>query len=86
MSVSLTIGIEEEYQTIDPETRGLRSHVQTQILEQGKVLLQEDGIKPEMHQSIVEIGSPALPRYRWSPVTGPQLAADIEAKDQVKRT
>ena len=58
MSVSLTLGIEEEYQTIDPETRALRSHVQTQILEQGKVLLQEDGIKPEMHQSVVEVGTP----------------------------
>ena len=33
MSILLTIGIEEEYQTIDPETRGLRSHVQTHILE-----------------------------------------------------
>ena len=25
---SLSIGIEEEYQTIDPETRDLRSHIQ----------------------------------------------------------
>src|SRR5215469_9908116 len=57
MSLSLTIGIEEEYQTIDPETRGLRSHVQMQILEQGKTLLQEDFVKPEMHQSVVEVGT-----------------------------
>lgn len=57
MSISLTIGIEEEYQTIDPETRGLRSHVQMQILEQGKTLLQEDVVKAEMHQSVVEVGT-----------------------------
>ena len=57
MSISLTIGIEEEYQTIDPETRGLRSHVQTHILEQGKTLLEEDFVKPEMHQSVVEVGT-----------------------------
>lgn len=57
MSISFTIGIEEEYQTIDPETRGLRSHVQMQILEQGKTLLQEDVVKAEMHQSVVEVGT-----------------------------
>ncbi|HEY6290995.1 MAG TPA: carboxylate-amine ligase, partial [Terriglobia bacterium] len=57
MSISLTIGIEEEYQTIDPVTRDLRSHVQTHILEQGNTLLAEDFVKPEMHQSVVEVGT-----------------------------
>jgi glutamate---cysteine ligase / carboxylate-amine ligase len=57
MSISLTIGIEEEFQTIDPATRDLRSHVQAQILEQGKTLVQEDFVKPEMHQSVVEVGT-----------------------------
>ena len=57
MSISLTIGIEEEYQTIDPVSRDLRSHVQTHILEQGNTLLQEDFVKPEMHQSVVEVGT-----------------------------
>ena len=57
MSISLTIGIEEEFQTIDPATRDLRSHVQAQILEQGKTRLQEDFVKPEMHQSVVEVGT-----------------------------
>ncbi len=50
-----TIGIEEEYQVIDPETRELRSYI-TQILERGQMILQEQ-IKPEMHQSIVEVGT-----------------------------
>jgi glutamate---cysteine ligase / carboxylate-amine ligase len=50
-----TIGIEEEFQIIDPETRELRSHIQ-QILADGKVLLKEHA-KPEFHQSIVELGT-----------------------------
>ena len=52
---SLTIGIEEEYQIIDPETRELRSFI-TQILEEGKLILKEQ-VKPELHQSIVEVGT-----------------------------
>src|ERR1041384_2065376 len=52
---TFTIGIEEEFQIIDPETRELRSHIQ-QILAGGKVLLKEH-VKPEFHQSIVELGT-----------------------------
>ena len=50
-----TLGIEEELQIIDPETRELRSYIQ-QILADGKMILKEQ-IKPELHQSIVEIGT-----------------------------
>src|SRR5881397_4262982 len=50
-----TLGIEEELQLIDPETRELRSQIQ-QILADGKIILKEQ-IKPELHQSIVEIGT-----------------------------
>src|ERR1700736_108206 len=50
-----TLGIEEEFAIIDPETRELRSHIQ-EILEGGKVVLKEQ-IKPEMHQSVVELGT-----------------------------
>ncbi|MDP9253809.1 MAG: carboxylate-amine ligase [Verrucomicrobiota bacterium] len=50
-----TLGIEEEFQIIDPETRELRSHIQ-QILEGGKMQLKER-VKPEMHQSVVELGT-----------------------------
>jgi glutamate---cysteine ligase / carboxylate-amine ligase len=53
---SFNIGIEEEYQSIDPETRDLRSHIQSEILEKGKTLLAER-VKPEMHQSVIEIGT-----------------------------
>lgn len=51
---SLTLGIEEEYQIIDPESRELRSYI-TEILQGDKVILDE--VKPELHQSMVEIGS-----------------------------
>lgn len=50
-----SIGIEEEFQIIDPKTRELKSHIQ-QILEEGKVILKEQ-VKAEMHQSVVEVGS-----------------------------
>src|SRR5260370_18893527 len=49
------LGIEEEFQIIDPETREMRSHIQ-QILAGGKMILKEH-VKPEMHQSVVELGT-----------------------------
>src|SRR5208337_2771776 len=53
---SLSIGIEEEYQTIDPETRDLRSHIASEILSKAKRVLHE-AVKPEMHQAVIEVGS-----------------------------
>ena len=50
-----TLGIEEEFQIVDPTTRELKSHV-SEILEEGKLLLGEK-IKPEMIQSMVEVGT-----------------------------
>nr|MDQ2970558.1 YbdK family carboxylate-amine ligase [Acidobacteriota bacterium] len=52
---AFTLGVEEEFQIIDPETRELRSHVQ-EMLEEGKLLLKER-VKPEMHQSVIEVGT-----------------------------
>lgn len=57
---SLNIGIEEEYQTIDPETRDLRSHINAEIVEKGRTILAER-VKPEMHQSVIEIGTGVCP-------------------------
>src|SRR6266850_7575921 len=51
---SLTLGIEEEYQIIDPETRELKSYI-TEILAGDHLVLAQ--IKPELHQSIVEVGT-----------------------------
>ncbi len=50
-----TLGIEEEFQIVDPVTRELKSHV-SEILEEGKLLLGEK-IKPEMIQSMIEVGT-----------------------------
>jgi carboxylate-amine ligase len=50
-----TLGIEEEFQTIDPVTRDLRSHM-SKIVEDGKITLHEQ-VKAEMHESVVEVGT-----------------------------
>jgi carboxylate-amine ligase len=50
-----TLGVEEEFQIVDPKTRELRSHVQ-QIIDEGKMVLAEK-VKSEMHQSVVEMGT-----------------------------
>jgi carboxylate-amine ligase len=50
-----TVGIEEEYQIIDPESRELTSYVQ-KFLDRGRMILQEQ-IKPEFMQSQVEVGT-----------------------------
>ena len=56
MKPSLSVGIEEEYQTIDPVTFDLRSHIAAEIIAKGKRQLDEQ-IKAEMHQSVVEVGT-----------------------------
>jgi len=71
MRPAFTIGIEEEYQTVDPQTRDLRSHIHAEIIEKGKLLLQER-VKAEMHQSVVEVGT--------------SVCANIkDAKDELKK-
>ncbi len=51
----LTIGIEEEYQIVDPKTGELTSFI-SEFLEQGAVVFR-DQVKPELLQSQVEVGS-----------------------------
>jgi glutamate---cysteine ligase / carboxylate-amine ligase len=55
MSHRFTIGVEEEFQIIDPTTGELRSHV-SQLVAATSAHLGEQ-VKREMHQSIVEIGT-----------------------------
>ena len=50
-----TLGVEEEYQIIDPVTRDLRSHL-SKIVDGAKIILNEQ-VKAEMHQSVVEVGT-----------------------------
>ena len=54
--IPLTLGIEEEYQIIHPETRDLHSYVQ-KFLDQGKLIFPEEELKPEFMQSQIEVGS-----------------------------
>jgi carboxylate-amine ligase len=50
-----TLGIEEEFQIIDPESGELRSHV-SQLMKQSEEALAEK-VSRELHQSVIEIGS-----------------------------
>ena len=52
---NLTLGIEEEYQLIDPKTGELTSYI-TEILDDGEVIFRDE-VKPELLQSQIEIGS-----------------------------
>ena len=53
---SLTIGIEEEYQIVNPRSRGLTSYI-TQFLDLSKQTMTHRELKPELHQSQVEMGT-----------------------------
>src|ERR1700722_15397536 len=55
MNHRFTIGVEEEFQIVDPTTGELRSHV-TELVAATSSGLGEQ-VKPEMHQSIVEMGT-----------------------------
>ena len=76
MKPTFSIGIEEEYQTVDPETRDLRSHIQAEILEKGKLLLQER-VKAEMHQSVVEVGTGVCKNIKEAKAEVKMLRRDI---------
>ena len=52
---NLTLGIEEEYQIIDPDSRELTSFI-SEFLETGAMMF-KDQVKPELLQSQIEIGS-----------------------------
>src|SRR5258708_27889048 len=51
----VTLGGEEEFQIVHPESRELRSYI-SRILEDGKSVLRER-VRTEMHQSMVEVGT-----------------------------
>ncbi|MGB5382667.1 MAG: carboxylate-amine ligase, partial [Lutimonas sp.] len=53
--MDFTLGIEEEYQVIDPVSRELISHDQQIVIEAAKVL--DEQVKAEMHQAVVEVGT-----------------------------
>src|SRR5580692_3779094 len=52
---NFTLGIEEEYMVIDPNSRELKSHEQRIVTEGQKMI--KDKVKAEMHQAVVEVGT-----------------------------
>ncbi|HUB59260.1 MAG TPA: carboxylate-amine ligase [Puia sp.] len=52
---NFTLGIEEEYMVIDPDSRELKSHEQ-RIVSEGQKMI-KDKVKAEMHQAVVEVGT-----------------------------
>lgn len=52
-----TLGVEEEFQIVHPETRELRSYVSQLLEEGGQQSLLRERVRPEMHQSVVETGT-----------------------------
>jgi carboxylate-amine ligase len=55
MDHAFTVGVEEEFQIVDPTTWELRSHVSELLASSAPAF--GDHIKREMHQSIVEVGT-----------------------------
>jgi glutamate---cysteine ligase / carboxylate-amine ligase len=55
MQTHFTVGIEEEFQIVDPETRDLRSSV-SEVIASGREILQ-DQLKQEMFQAMIEVGT-----------------------------
>ena len=55
MAHRFTIGVEEEFQIIDPATCALRSHVMQLVSAASPDIVEQ--VKHEMHQSIVETGT-----------------------------
>jgi glutamate---cysteine ligase / carboxylate-amine ligase len=53
---TFTLGIEEEFQVIDPATRELKSHIH-ELFAEGEKRLNEE-IKREMHDAVIEVGTP----------------------------
>ena len=55
MAHAFTVGVEEEFQIVDPDTLELRSHVSELLASSAPSF--GDQVKREMHQSIVEVGT-----------------------------
>lgn len=50
-----TLGVEEEYMVLDPQTFELKSHEQKIVTEGQKII--RDKVKAEMHEAVVEVGT-----------------------------
>ena len=74
MSHRFTIGVEEEFQIVDPASGELRSHV-SELMEASSPGLGEQ-MKREMHQSIIEIGTKICDERctSWTPICAARAA------------
>lgn len=72
---SFTLGIEEEFQVVDPESRQLKSHIQEMFAEGEKRL--KDEIKREMHDPVIEVGTPICRDIREARVQLTRLRREI---------
>jgi carboxylate-amine ligase len=52
-----TLGIEEEFQIVDPESRELKAHIHQMLKDKDSHNALKDVVKKEMHQSVVEVGT-----------------------------
>ena len=75
MKPSFTIGIEEEYQTVDPITRDLRSHIRHRDCSSTASCSSTSSVKAEMHQSVVEVGTQHLPDQSKRPAKISSISA-----------
>ncbi|MCB2185568.1 MAG: carboxylate-amine ligase [Deltaproteobacteria bacterium] len=81
--VDLTVGVEEEYQIVCPDTRDLYSYV-TQFLEQGRQVLPPDTIRPELMESQIEAGSnvcTSVAEIRSEVIRMRRLVSDLARKN-----
>ncbi len=55
-----TLGVEEEYQIVDPETRELRAHGGSVLQRARQIVGEEEGVAPELLASQIEAISPVM--------------------------
>jgi len=73
-----TLGVEEEYMVIDPQSRELKSHEQKIVHEGHKII--KDKVKAEMHQAVVEVGTDICKDVATLRGTISQIAGDLGLK------
>ncbi len=74
MPERFTLGIEEEFQLVDPKNRELKSHIEEMLAAGGHL---GEQIKPELHQSVVEVGTPICADIREARAAVVSLRRDM---------
>ncbi len=70
-----SLGVEEEFQIVDPKTMELRSHIE-EVLRDGSIFLKESA-RREMHQSVVETGTGICPDVQSAKKEVTELRAEL---------